>query len=145
MKLLNWIAKLILLLNTLFEIPVGLIMIFAPAVFFPEINKPEINEVAHQLVTAQGRAFGFAAIAVGVLSLLMSLRPLSREVLFAGMGALAVFHIGLSIAQLLNQIEGYSALIALVIHGAFAVIFLAVFIWNAGKRQEPVPASAPAA
>lgn len=120
--------KILLLANTVFELLIGVIMLLAPSVFFPDIANTGDNV---ELSYALARGFAFAAIAMGGLSGLMVFRPLTPEVRFAGLGALAIFHLGLSVSQFLNVIAGLVPLPILIVHVIFALLFLGTFIWSA--------------
>ncbi|MEZ4772997.1 MAG: hypothetical protein R3D00_07435 [Bacteroidia bacterium] len=119
--------KILLLANTVFELLVGILMLAVPTVFFPDLA-----HTGDQLALSQAlvRGFAFAALAMAGLSGFMVIRPLTPEVKFSGLGALAIFHLGLSITQLLNVINGLVPVPVLIIHAIFAVFFLGTFIWN---------------
>lgn len=119
--------KILLLANTVFELLVGILMLAVPSVFFPDLAHS-----AHQFDLSQAlvRGFAFSALAIATLSGLMVFRPLTAEVKFSGLGALAIFHLGLTITQLLNVINGLVPVPVLIIHAIFAVFFLGTFIWN---------------
>ncbi|MDX2250455.1 MAG: hypothetical protein SF052_26980 [Bacteroidia bacterium] len=119
--------KILLLLNTLFELAIGVLMLVMPTLFFPDLVRA-VDQMA--LSYALVRGFAFAALAIAGLSGLMVLRPLTPEVRFSGLGALALFHLGLTITQLMNVIEGLVPIPVLIIHGVFALVFWAAFIWS---------------
>ncbi|MDX1908537.1 MAG: hypothetical protein SF053_15985 [Bacteroidia bacterium] len=140
MKFFTWILKLLLLLNTLFELGVALVMIAAPVVIIPQLH--QTGEAIEPLLRSLTRLIGFGTLAIAVLSGLMVTRNLSPEVKFAGFGALAVFHLGMTASQVLNNIDGLSSIPVVIIHGVFALVFLALFLWHMGQKT---PAPTPAA
>lgn len=119
--------KLLLSLNTLAVLSLGLVMILVPALFWPDIaTAGDAREVTNGLA----RNFGFASLAIAALSALMLLRPITEEVRFVGAGALATFHLGLTVAHLFNVFDGLTSLVVVGAHGVFALIFLVIFLWQ---------------
>ncbi|MEM7656467.1 MAG: hypothetical protein AAF399_10095 [Bacteroidota bacterium] len=119
--------KLLLLLNTVAVLGLGVIMVFVPAIFWPDIAAAgDARDLAYGLA----RNFGFASLSIAALSGLMAMRPITPEVRFVGMGTLAAFHLGLTIAHLFNVFDGLTSLVVVAIHGAFALIFLVMFLWQ---------------
>lgn len=105
--------KVLLAANTVFEGAIALIMLFASQVFFPDSS---------ELTAAVARSFGFAAIAIATLSLIMLLTKNihSRH----GLITLAVFHIGLTISQGINFTKNLAPLPVVFIHLIFAGLFI---------------------
>lgn len=122
--------KILLAANSLYAFAMAAVMIFVPAFF---LGEPSGDPTAAAMTNATARSLGFAALSIGGLSLLMMLRPLSAEVRFAGFGALALFHLGLGISQLLNVIEGLSPIPFVAIHAVFFLIFFATFVFSTRK------------
>jgi hypothetical protein len=119
--------KVLLGFNALFELAAAAVFLFAPFVMLPEAG---LNEESRVLVVAAARNFGFAALAIAGLSILMIIRPLSGELRFLGAGTLAFFHLGLTLGQFLSNIEGLVPLPVVLVHAGFAIIFLGIFIWH---------------
>ena len=119
--------RLLLFLNTLLLLIAATMLIFFPATLIPGIST-----LGNGLELGQSlaRNYGFASLAIAVLSGLMIRKPPSEETKYVGIGALATFHIGMTISQLLNLFEGNMTIIVVGIHAAFALIFLATFIWQ---------------
>ena len=120
--------KLLLLLNTLSVLGLGLVMILFPSLFWSGIAA--VAETEKDLVLGLARNFGFASLAIAALSGLMSLRELNAEVRFVGLGTLAAFHLGMTAAHLFNVFAGLTSLVVVGIHGALALVFLVLFLWQ---------------
>ena len=119
--------KILLWANTIFELAVGVIILIAPRLVFPDIaTSGDGVELTFSLI----RTIGITAIAIAALSGLMAMRKITPELKFAGIGALAVFQLGMTLIQLLNVIDGLVPVPVMVVHGVFAVLFLGIFIWN---------------
>jgi hypothetical protein len=121
--------RLLLGINTLFELTVAAILLIKPTFFFNDI---EGAIEGFEAISSLGRTFGLASISIAVLSgLMMVTRPLTREVRYVGYGALATFHFGMTIAQIINVIQGLTTILAVAVHGGFALFFLSLFLWTA--------------
>lgn len=121
--------RLLLGINTLFELTVAVILLIKPTFFFNDIEGVSDGLEA---INSLGRTFGLVSISIAVLSgLMMVTRPLTREIRYAGYGALMTFHLGMTIAQLINVIQGLTTILAVAVHGGFALFFLSVFLWTA--------------
>ena len=125
--------KILLAANTLFTFLMAGVMLFLPVFFLCE---PTGDPTAKALTFGMARMVGFSALAMGILSLLMIMRKLSLNLRFVGFGALAAFHLGLGIAQVLNAFQGMSPVAYAIIHGVFFLIFVAMFIWVAGRKED---------
>ena len=127
------LLRILLIINTLFLGAMGLVMSIQPTFFFTNAEG-----IAQEGVVADslGRGFGFAALAMAVMSLLMSTRKLTDEVRFVGFGGLMAFHLGLTISQILNVIEGLTTILMVAIHAGFSLVFLILFMWVALKGRD---------
>lgn len=121
--------KILLGLHTLFQLAITVVMIFIP---FSVLGLGDFSgfENARPLLLATSRSIGFAAAGMAALSGLMMLRPLTREMRFIGAGALGIFNLLMTLAQLLNLIEGIAPLPYVIVYGVFALVFMGIFIWN---------------
>ena len=122
--------KILLWANTIFELTIGMVILIAPRLLFPDMVLANRGESAILMVSLT-RTIGITALSIGLLSALLSLRTLTSELKFAGLGALAAFHLGMTLVHFLNVIEGLVPFPVMIIHGFFAIIFLSIFIWNA--------------
>ncbi|MEM6342805.1 MAG: hypothetical protein AAF927_02960 [Bacteroidota bacterium] len=122
--------KILLAINTLFELVVGLILLFAPRLL---LGEPSGSLDSWELTLSIGRSFAFAALAMAALSGLMMRAKLTREIKIVGFGTLAVFHLGLTIAQTLNVLEGLSPIPVVIAHAVLFLAFAALFIFNRGE------------
>jgi hypothetical protein len=120
------IHKIFLSLNTLFEAVIGVIMLAQPQILLPQ---------PVELTLAVARMFGFAAIAISVLSLNMLIIKEFANSLLGGMITLFVFHLGLTIAQSLNVLQGYTPFPVVFIHGFLATIFAIFTIQQFSKNR----------
>lgn len=127
--------KILLILHGLFELAVSLLLLLSPALLLEEI--PRAGEFL-PLFTALSRAFSVGTLSLAMLSFFVVARPLNASVYFSSSGALAVFHVGMTLVQVFNIIGGMSGMPVVLIHGSFAVLFMGIFIWQASRR----PASA---
>lgn len=107
--------QFLLIANTIFEGAIGFLMIFMPETLFLNAN---------ELSLALARTFGFAAIAISMLSLIIYSSSERREVLLGGYTSLALFHSGLTLAQAINFFQGFTSFPIVVAHGTFAVLFV---------------------
>ena len=119
--------RLILFINTLILLTASAVLIFFPAFLIPGISTLGAGQ---ELGQSLARNYGFASLAIAVLSGLMASRPLTDETKYVGIGALAAFHLGMTLSQMLNIFEGNMTIIVVAIHAVFALIFLAIFIWQ---------------
>ena len=119
--------KVLLGLSALFELAAAAVFLFVPFVAFPETG---LSEESRVLVVASARNFGFAALAMAALSILMIIRPLSGELRFLGSGTLATFYLGMTLSQFLSNIEGLVSLPVVLVNAGFALVFLGIFIWH---------------
>ncbi|MEI6221708.1 MAG: hypothetical protein WCP97_02995 [bacterium] len=103
--------RIVLLANTVFEAGVGFVMIFIPTLFLNSTN---------ELVFAVGRSLGFASASIAVLSFSMLLKKPNKTFLSMGFTTLTVFHVGLTVSQLINFVEWLSPLYMVIIHAVFA-------------------------
>ncbi|MFK7921426.1 MAG: hypothetical protein AB8H47_05690 [Bacteroidia bacterium] len=122
--------KILLAINTIFELVVGLIILFLPHLLLGE-STGSID--SGELTLSVGRSYGFAAIAIAALSALMMSRKLTSELKFVGFGALAIFHLGLTIAQTINVLEGLSPIPLVVSHAVLFLVFTALFLFSRGE------------
>ncbi|MEL6591684.1 MAG: hypothetical protein AAFQ87_24535 [Bacteroidota bacterium] len=122
--------KILLAINTVFELLVGLIMLFAPRLLLGESTG---SADSWELTLSIGRSFGFAAIAIACLSALMMVRRLTAEVKFVGLGTLTAFHLGLTIAMTLNVLDGLSPIPVVVAHAVLFLVFGGLFLFNRGE------------
>ena len=119
--------RIILFLNTLVIAAVSLALIFAPNILFSGLDASvEVRDLGYAL----SRNNGFASLAIAALSGLMITRSRDAEAGHIGYGTLAVFHLGMTIAHVLNVFAGLVSMIVVGVHGVFALIFLVVFIWQ---------------
>jgi hypothetical protein len=83
-------------------------------------------------ISSLGRSYAFSVLGTAVLSwLMMVTRPLTREIRYAGYGALMAFHLGLTLAQFIDVMQGLTTVLAVAAHGGFALCFLSLFLWTA--------------
>lgn len=124
--------RFLLGLNTLFELTTAVILLVKPTFFFNDIGGASEASAA---LSSMARNFAFGAIGIATLSgLMMMTRPLTREVRYAGYGALMAFHLGMTIAQLVNVIQGLTTVLAIAVHGGFLLVFLSLFLWTAMRE-----------
>lgn len=119
--------KILLIIHTVIEVAIGLLMLIAPQLLMPELETAGAGEA---IAFSLARAYGFAALAMAALSGLMATRRIEANLRFAGSGALAAFHLGLTITHLLNVFAGLTSLPVVILHGLLALVFLAIFLWN---------------
>jgi hypothetical protein len=124
--------KILLAANSLFTFLIALVMILFPSFF---LGEPSGEPTAMALTNATARHYGFAALALGGLSLLMMMRKITPEVKFSGLGAITLFHLGLTVSQVINVIKGISPIPLVIVHGAFFLIFFATFVWGTKKED----------
>lgn len=122
--------RILLLIHTAIQLAIGLIMLIGPVLMMPELATAGQGQA---IATSLARAYGFAALAMGILSGLMASRPIDADSLYAGTGALAAFHLGLTITHLLNVFVGLTSLPVVILHGVLTIIFLAIFLWYARR------------
>jgi hypothetical protein len=127
----RFLLRALLILHALFEIGVAGVMLIQPTFFFIDIAG--ISE-AGPAVSSLGRSFGFGALAMAALSILMTLRDMTPEMRYVGFGTLMVFHLGLTIAHLINVVNGLTTVVIVAIHGSFALLFLSMFLWVATRE-----------
>jgi hypothetical protein len=110
--------KILLILNILIEGIFGVLFIFAPQ-FIPItiFNAPPDS------LLYMARMYGFAALAIALLSWLVLNQFHIQEVLVTGLLILAVFHTGICIAQFLHSIDVSETAGAGVMHAVLAVGF----------------------
>jgi hypothetical protein len=107
--------QILLIANTLFELGVGIVMIFFPAVLFQ-------GDALPQSTMAIARILGCNAFALASLSWFMRGLTELRQ-LRVGLIALTVFHVTVSIAQFFNFLAG-SPIPVVIVHSLFAVAFV---------------------
>ena len=105
-------------------------MLFVPRLLLGESTG---SADSWELTLSIGRSFAFAALGMATLSALMMRGKLTKELKFAGFGALAVFHLGLTVANTLNVLEGLSPLPMVVAHAVLFLAFTALFLFNRGE------------
>ena len=123
--------KILLALNGLFEGVFGIVAIAAPQL-------PWAGGDAMAL--ANGRAFGFAALAVAVLSFLAFRRAGDQAIAMLALVTLLVWHAGLTVAEVLAAMQNLAPPPVAVIHGLFTLAFAFFLV-----RQLRAKPSAPAA
>jgi len=126
------LLRILLVINALFLGGIGLVMSVSPTYFFNSVEGISEGGIVAQSL---GRAFGLASLGVAVMSLLMSTRTLNDDLRFVGFGGLMAFHLGLTIAQILNVIEGLATILMVGIHAGFTLLFLILFLWVALKEK----------
>ncbi len=124
----SFLLRSLLILHALFELGLAGIMLVQPTFFFNDIEG--ISEVG-PAAASLGRSFAFGALAMAALSILMTLRDMTPEARYVGFGTLMIFHLGLTIGQLINVFNGITTVVIVGIHGGFALLFLAMFLWVA--------------
>lgn len=127
----SFLLRAFLILHTIFEFGVALIILFKPTFFFNDIKG--ISE-AGLAAASLGRAFAFGTLAMGALTLFMTLRDMVSEVRYVGYGTLMVFHLGMTIGQLINVFNGLTTVVVVAVHGGFFLIFLIMFLWVATRE-----------
>ncbi len=125
--------KILLAIHSLFALLIAIVMIFLPDFFLGEISG---NASAAVLTNATARSFGFAVLAMAGLSLLMMFRPLTPEVRFAGLGTLAIFHLGMTISQGINVVKGLAPVPLAAVHAVFFLLFFATFVWSSDRKKK---------
>lgn len=106
--------RILLIANTIFEFLVAALVLVAPSI----LAGPNAS-------VTMARVLGGNALGLGTLSALMFLLNLSDpKYLRAGLTALAVFHTAVTIAQLLNTLDGSTPFPVVIVHGLFAVSFI---------------------
>lgn len=113
--------KTVLFLNTLLEGFIGFLLVFNP-IFLA--NYWEMNAVTLYMT----RMYGFAAITISVLSLLVLFQFSVQEVLVTGLLLLSIFHLGICLAQFMSPWEFSNQLPSAVFHGIFAGLFLIFYL-----------------
>ncbi len=99
-------------LNTLFLVIVGTGMLAVPAKFFPK---------ADELGRALTQAIGIGDLTVAAIT---GLALATRTSVASGaLGALVIFHLGLTVVLALNRRTEFYKLPVLITHGAFGVAF----------------------
>ena len=122
------LLRTFLILHALFEIGAAIILLIQPTFFFNDIEG--ITEAGPGMASL-GRSFAFGSLAMGALSIFMTLRDATPEARYVGFGALMVFHLGMTISQLINVFSGLATVVVVGIHGGFFLIFLILFLWVA--------------
>lgn len=125
--------KILLGLNTLFELAIAIVMIVAPKLIIGEFQGEE--PVLLETMQAVARSFGIGALAIAGLSGLMMMRKLDSGLYFAGFGALSIFHLGMTVSTLFNVIDGLTAIPIVLIHAAFFLVFVSIFILKGRDRD----------
>ena len=98
--------------NTVFEAIFAALMLVAPKKIFNNAD----NELAYSIAFA----LGFTFLSISVLSLTMVLKS---SVTAAGLIALTVFHVGLTIAQARSFAKKLGPFPPVVVHALFAGLF----------------------
>ena len=111
--------KYLFLINALFEGVFGALAIAAPQVVWAG---------GDGLALANGRAFGFAALTISLLSVLVVRQLANRELVFTALATLVLWHGGVTIAEVLDTVGGYTPPPPAVIHGLFTVAFVVFFL-----------------
>lgn len=127
--------KILLYVNALFEGVFGAVAIATPATVWPG---------ADALAQSLGRAFGFAALSVAVLSVLAASHARERSVRAVVFGGLVAWHLGLTVAELLAALQHLAPPPVAAIHGLFTLAF-AYCLWRnvLAKGGAAAPAPAP--
>lgn len=107
----------LLLFNTMVEGLVGLLFVLEPSFLG---NFAEVNDLSLYLT----RMYGFTALSLSLLSLLVYRRDDSKEALSLALLTLTVFHFGISLSQWLAPWEVLSRLGPTLFHGIFGGCFL---------------------
>ena len=105
--------KILLLANTVFELLVAVVVVFAPSIL-GGVNTS--NVMARVL---GGNALGLATLSAAMFLL----NPKEFRYLQAGFIALAVFHTSVTVAQIFNTLEGAVPFPVVLVHGLFALSF----------------------
>lgn len=135
--------KILLTIHTLFEIAVGIIILAAPTLILTDLGQFTEPQKLVELTYSILRSFGVAAISIGMLSAYVIMRPLNSSVYYISAGTLTIFHLGMTIVQFINNMNGLVGLPIVVVHGVFAILFLGIFIWQLGsKAQAEAPKTA---
>jgi hypothetical protein len=103
----------LLVANTVFEGLFALLMIVSPAT---------VLKGCTGLAAAMAGSFGFAELAIAALSLGMVVRPEAAS--SAGLLALAVFHIGLTISLARGAAKRFNPVPPVALHAMFSVAFV---------------------
>jgi hypothetical protein len=111
--------RVLLLANTIFVGLIGTVMLFAPQVIL------RTNE---EIATTVARMFGVAVISNASLSAMLFIFVRSKTALLSGFVSLAIFHIGLSMVQIVNFTKGYASFTDPIVHAIFGFLFLGSLI-----------------
>ncbi len=114
--------KVILLVNTLIEGLIGILLILSPSIV------PLFSEANPVALYAAGM-YGFAALTVSFLSLLLLFNVHLQGFLSFGLLTLTFFHVGLFIAQVKAPLPLDETGAPMALHGILAVLFL-IFYWR---------------
>ncbi len=109
--------KYLLITNTVFCFLLAAIMVFVPQVV---INSPNPEAAT----AALAKAFGFAVVCVGFLSMFMGRLPENKQALLMGLFVLSVFHVGLTLTHLANALQGVVPNVLPFAHALFSVAFI---------------------
>jgi hypothetical protein len=116
----------VLLLNSLFEIGAGVLILVSPSAVFPAAG-PHAAAVA--------RTLAGAAIAAGSLSLVLLVAYQPGLLFRSIMWILALFHVLLAAMHGLASIHGFTVITAPLAHFALAVLFTVALVTSRSKGR----------
>lgn len=119
--------KYLLLTNTAFCFLLAAVMVFMPQLVVHSPN-PEAA------TAALSRAFGFAVVCVGFLSMFLDRLLQNRQALLMGLFVLCVFHVGLTLTHLANSLQQVVPQVLPFIHLLFSIAFIR-FVLREIKNQ----------
>lgn len=116
--------RIILILNTFFEIAIGCLMFFFPTLLLKDSN----------LAISLLRVIGSGALALGTLSFLMLSLSKPKE-LKSGLITLCSFHSLVAISQVINLSNNIISIVVFLVHSLLAVLFISL-LWNHHKSEQ---------
>lgn len=107
--------KIALYINSAIEILVGLAMFAKPDLI------PNATGGVQELLFV--KMYGAAALAIGVMSLLMATKLNAKELITIGLVTLSIFHVGVAIANWTNNPEMPVAILHTVLGALFLFLY----------------------
>jgi hypothetical protein len=115
--------KYFLIANSVLELGFGIVFLIAPQIIPISFFQ---NLPAHGLHIA--RMYAYSAIAMGILGFLAWQNCAEKSVLLVVLPALAVFHVGISLAQIFNPMNSSEPYMAGVLHGILGFAFVVFYL-----------------